>query len=445
MSIREIIDHAPVSRFQVGVVAICLVMIMIDGFDILVMAFTASGVAREWSLNESQIGLLLSSGLVGMALGSALIAPQADRVGRRPLTIACLTFSGIGMALAAFAAGPVWLAGARLLTGLGIGGMVASLPVLVAEYSPSRRRGTAVTLCTMGFPLGGVLGGAVSTLLANEYGWRGPFVCGAIVTGLMTVVISLWLPESVDYLVARRPAGALGRVNSLLARMGHAPVAALPTANERPERGARADMVGGRNGAKTALVWLAFFVLMAAFYFATSWTPRLLEQSGLSAEQGMSGGGLLNVGGVIATIAFGLLALRVAVRPLTAASFGVIAVAFVTTGIALGHGPAATLAAAAAVGLAIQAGISGMFAIVPDLYPATVRTTAMGLAVAAGRVGGILSPVLVGALLDRQWTPANLFVLFAVLTALAIPAVLVLKRFSGHEDEVSGTRREPVG
>jgi MFS family permease len=110
------------------VVVVCLLLMMVEGFDLLVMAFAASGVAREFGLNGAQVGLLLSSSLAGMALGSACLAPLADRIGRRPLTVACLALSTVGMSLAAVSAAFTSLGLARILTGIGIGGMIASLP-----------------------------------------------------------------------------------------------------------------------------------------------------------------------------------------------------------------------------------------------------------------------------------------------------------------------------
>lgn len=103
MSIRDVIDRAAVGRFQIVLIVVCAVLNMVDGFDILVMSFAASGVAAEWGLNGAQVGLLLSASLAGMALGSALLAPLADRVGRRPLSIGCLAVSTVGMGLAAIA------------------------------------------------------------------------------------------------------------------------------------------------------------------------------------------------------------------------------------------------------------------------------------------------------------------------------------------------------
>ncbi|GAA2851157.1 MFS transporter [Pseudonocardia halophobica] len=427
MSVREAVDGSSIGRFQIRVILLCLVLNMVDGFDILVMAFAASGVAREWALSGSQVGLLLSSGLAGMALGSAFVAPLADRIGRRPLTVACLAVSTAGMVLAATSTAYAGLGLARLVTGLGIGGMVASLPVLLAEYSPRRRRGATIALYAAGLPLGGVLGGSLAALLAAEFGWRGPFAAGAAITALMLIVIVLAMPESIDFLLTRRPAGALGKVNRLLARMALPPLQELPPPGPGSTRGVRAEVLRGRNGVRSVLLWIAFFVMMAAFYFAASWTPRLLEQSGLSAQQGLGGGVLLNLGGVAATLLFSLLALFISSRLLTVCSFLATGLAFLAMGLALGN-LAASLVVAVVVGMVINAGAAGLFALAPDLYPASVRTTAVGWAAAFGRLGAISSPILVGLLVDRGWTPAALFGLLAIPTVLAAGAVLLMTR-----------------
>ena len=439
MSIRETIDRSPIGRFQITVILVCLTLNMVDGFDLLVMAFAASGVAQEFGLSGAQIGLLLSSSLAGMALGSAFLAPLADRIGRRPLTVACLAVSTAGMVLAAVSTGFVVLGLARILTGIGIGGMIASLPVLLAEYSPRRRRGAVIALYTTGLPLGGVVGGAAAGLLIAEYGWRGPFVAGAVITLAMMLVILVALPESIDYLLFRRPARALERINVLLGRMGHDTLAALPSDAPGTGHAVRTEVVGGRNGVKSALLWISFFVMMAGFYFAASWTPRLLEQSGLSAQQGISGGVLLNLGGVAAALTFSALALKVSSRLITVCSFIGAGLAFLAMSFALGD-LAATLVVAVAIGVFNNRSASGLFVLPPDMYPPSVRATALGWAAAFGRLGAIAAPILAGILVDRAWTPAALFTLFAVPTILASLAVLAMTRTGDTPASKSITR-----
>ena len=159
INLKARVDNGPMVRFQWLAIGICIVLNMIDGFDVLVMAFTAASVSAEWGLSGAQIGMLLSAGLFGMAAGSLFLAPWADRIGRRPLILLCLAVSGTGMLLSALSQTPVQLAFLRGLTGLGIGGILASSNVIASEYASKRWRGLAVSLQSTGYALGATLGG----------------------------------------------------------------------------------------------------------------------------------------------------------------------------------------------------------------------------------------------------------------------------------------------
>jgi benzoate transport len=425
MSLRETIDRAPMTKFQVMVVALCLAMNIVEGFDILVMAFAASAVAGEWQLSGSQIGLLLSAGLIGMVVGSAGVAPSADRIGRRPLTLLCLGVATVGMTLSALTTSFAQLGLCRLLTGIGVGGVMASLPVIITEYSNRRGRGTSIAFFAVGLPLGGVIGGTIAALVTAEFGWRATFALGAVLSIATIAVVHRLLPESLDYLVTRRPAGALDKINAIVVRMRIEPLTELPDSAPSEVRGVRAAILSGRNGVRTGLVWIMFFSLLAGLYFASGWTPRLLEQSGLSAQQGISGGILLNLGGVAGTLLITVLALRFSSTVLAAVTIAGAGVAFLCMTLALGN-LSATLVTAIAVGLTLNANGAVLHAIAPAMYPPSVRTTGMGWASAAGRIGGILAPIVAGVLVDRGWTGTDLFRLFAIPLFVAAVATLLV-------------------
>jgi benzoate transport len=423
-SVRDAVDKARMSPFQITAVAICLLINLVDGFDVLVMAFAAPGVAAEWGVSQSQIGILLSSVLVGMAIGSAFLAPLADRIGRRPLTLACLALCTAGMAVAAFSADPLMLGASRLLSGLGIGGMVATLPVVITEYAPRRLRGTMVALYGLGLPIGGVLGGAVAATLVASHGWRSLFLTGAAITLLLLCVVAVAMPESLDYLIDRRPAGALAKVNGLLARMRLASIAELPGAGSvsAPTGTGQQEGIGLR---RSVLLWLAYFVMMAGFYFAASWTPLLLEQSGYSAEEGLQAGLLLNIGGIVGTLLVAGLALRIAPKVLAILSFVAAGGAYLVLSLFLELTWAA-LAGVVAVGLCINAGGTGLNALAPGLYPTSTRATGVGWAMAIGRIGALTAPVLAGVLLEVGWSPRSLFGLFALPLLVAAGAIAAI-------------------
>ncbi|MEV6898950.1 MFS transporter [Amycolatopsis sp. NPDC051372] len=429
--VRELIDRSPMSRFQVAVVLLCTALCVVEGFDILMMSFAAPGVARDWGLNNASVGMLLSACPFGMAAGSAVIAPLADRIGRRPLILACLAATTVAMALSAATRNAGELAFCRGLAGLAIGGLVASLPVLVSEFVPARRRGSAVALYTAGLPLGGVVGGFVATLIGSHYGWRGIFVAGALLTVALQAVSFALLPESLEHLEIRRPRGALQRINRTLARMGRDPVTHLAQRGDG-SAGVAGGVLRGRAGARSLLLWVAFFISVACFYFASSWTPTLLQRSGFSAQQGISGGMLLNVGGIAATLLFSVLALRVGPRPLTVLSFVAAAASFVVMGLSLGSAGGAFVAAAA-VGVTINAAVAGLYTIAPELYAPSVRTTAVGWAATMGRLGAIVAPLFAGSLLDEGWSPQTLMVVFAGPLVVGGLCVLAIGRLGREQ------------
>ncbi|MFH3579143.1 MFS transporter, partial [Acinetobacter baumannii] len=103
-------------------------------------------VSAEWSLSGAQIGLLLSSGLFGMAAGSIFLAPLADKIGRRLLILVCLVIAGLSMLGCAFVQSHGMLAALRFITGIGVGGILASSNVLASEYANARWRSLAVSL-----------------------------------------------------------------------------------------------------------------------------------------------------------------------------------------------------------------------------------------------------------------------------------------------------------
>lgn len=429
LSLRRDLDHGPMSRFQWSAIAICITLIMLDGFDVLVMAFTAASVSAEWKLTGAQLGVLFSAGLFGMAAGSLFLAPLADRFGRQPIILLCLVIITLGMALSAIAQDSYQMAATRAFTGIGIGGMLASVGVITAEYASNRWRSTAVALQATGYPIGATIGGSIAAVLLQNYGWRSVFVFGALATAAMIPLVIWRLPESVDFLASRRPPGALDKLNALLRRMGRPTLDALPPAPSAAQRASNsiAGLFAPELGRSTLLLWGAFFLLMFGFYFALSWTPKLLVSAGLSAQQGITGGVLLNIGGIVGGSLFGLLASRFELGRLTAAGLTLTAVAMAAFGAVTGQ-LNASFTVAFFIGAFIFAGMAGLYAFAPAIYPAGVRTTGMGWAIGIGRIGAILAPLIAGMLLDGGWQPGQLYYVFALPLLAAMVCVLALRR-----------------
>ncbi|WP_190086245.1 MFS transporter [Streptomyces longisporoflavus] len=419
-ALQKALDEGPMSRFQWRAIAVCVLLNTLDGFDVLVMSFTGKSVSGQWSLNSGTLGLLLSSGLAGMALGALLLAPRADRVGRRPVILAGLGIAAVGMMVSSASQSWEQLALLRLLTGMGIGAVLACSNVIAGEFASRRWRGLAVSLNSTGYAIGATVGGLSSVALIDHHGWRSVFLVGGIATLLVIPVAFFCLPESLDFLLTRRPARALERINAIARRMRQPELGELPAvrAGDGQRRVGFATLLAGGLRRPTLVMWGAFFLVMAAFYFVTSWTPTLLVEAGMSSSQGLTGGTLLNVGGVFGSALLGALAARFALASVLRGylfAAGVLVVAFAAS--------TGTLALAfclgAVIGVAVNGCVAGLYALTPAVYAPQLRATGVGAAIGVGRVGAIIAPSAAGWLLDAGATPRALYVATGAVFAAA--------------------------
>ncbi|MEG2632120.1 MAG: MFS transporter, partial [Comamonas sp.] len=251
------------------------------------------------------------------------------------------------------------------------------------------------------------------------------FVFGGLATALMIPVVLWRLPESVDFLLGRRPARALEKLNRLMALMGHAQVSQLPVqrAGEAPQGNTVAALFRNGLARPTLILWGSFFLLMFSVYFSLSWTPKLLVQAGMSTQQGVTGGVLLNLGGIVGGSLFGFLALKAKLKHLV---FGCMLLYALFTALFGAASANLGMAFATAVGLGVFlfASMAGLYGLVPATYPAAVRATGMGWAIGIGRIGAIVAPFMAGLLLDGGWSPASLYYVFALPLVAAALAVL---------------------
>lgn len=430
MDIRHQIDTSRMSAYQWVIVAMAAFLNALDGFDVLAMAFTATSVTNEFGLTGSQLGWLLSAGLVGMAVGALFAGPLADRYGRRTVLLFSLSLSTVGMFLSSTVSAVVELGLWRVITGLGVGGILATVTVLVSEYSNKRNRGMAISIYTAGYSLGATLGGLGATQLIPAFGWRSVFFAGAIATAAAFLMVIALLPESVDYYRVRRPQNAdekLGRIARRIGLDGEFSLGPAPT-TDGAGRNSVSMLVSKRYRTTTLLLWVSFFAIMFGWYFANSWTPKLLVESGMSEQQGIIGGLMLTLGGTLGALLYGALTTKWDAR-LTLAAFTALGaltlVLFITT-TAL---PALAFASGVLVGMLISGCLAGLYTVAPQSYAPEVRTTGVGWGIGVGRIGAILAPIAVGALLDLGWTPTQLYIGVAVVVGLSALAMIRLRPY----------------
>lgn len=430
---RDIILHTPMGALQIVAIALCIGLTALDGFDVLSISFASPGIAAEWGVDRGVLGVILSAELIGMALGSAVIGNVADKVGRRPTILGCLVVMIGGMILAATAGAVTPLLVYRFCTGLGIGGMLASVNAMTAEYSNAKRRNLAVTLMAAGYPAGVIFGGTIASMLLRSYDWPSVFVFGAILTACFLPLVWYFMPESIEFLQHKRPPGALERINRTLGRMGHAAVDALPIEPDDKPKHSVMRLFSPGMARMTVLLTLAYFAHIMTFYFYIKWIPKLVVDMGFHPS---SAGGVLvwsNVGGISGAILLGLLTQKFGVRGLV-----IITMVFATVFVAaFGHTPAdlsSLSLVAAAAGFFTNAGIVGLYAMFAQSFPTELRASGTGFVIGVGRGGAALAPIIAGYLFVAGMGLPAVSLIMASGSLLAIVMLLLLKyREPTHE------------
>lgn len=427
MDIRQKIAQNKMTPFQWLVVGLTVLLNMLDGFDLMALAFTAKSIRQELNLDGVAIGSLMSAGLFGMAIGSLCLSPLADKFGRRPLLLLGTALATLGMLLTYFANSAFEIGLWRVVTGLGVASILTGTNVLVSEYSSDKWRGLAIAIYASGFGIGAMLGGLSAVLLQDIYSWRAVFLIGAILTGAVFVLLFFVLPESVEFLLSKRPANAKKRLNQIAVKLGLGDGWELPEIETKGKnKVAIARLFEPEYRRNTLLIWIAFITISASFYFISSWTPALLEDAGMPKTQSQTVGMAISVGGTIGSLIFGFLVSRfVAKRILQLFSIlsAIAVVAFVYSGTL-----AIAIALAILVGGLINGCITGLYTINPTLYAPDFRSTGVGTAIGVGRLGSIASPILAGMLLDAGWQKNELYLSATIVLLIATCTVHFLKQ-----------------
>ncbi len=423
---RDIITNAPMSRLQVWVVALTVALNALDGFDVLSISFASPGIATEWGIDRAALGIVLSMELIGMAIGSILLGGIADTVGRKPTVLGCLAVMAAGMLGATTSTSVVTLSIWRVVTGLGIGGMLAAINAVAAEFSNARRKHLAVSLMSIGYPLGAVVGGVVAAQLLKTQDWRSVFYFGSAVTATLLPIYLFVAPESVHWLARKQPAGALDRINAALRRMGHGPVAALPSVASHSGAATAAAIFSPALLSTTVLVTFAYFFHITTFYFIVKWIPKIVVDMGFAAS---TAAGVLvwtNTGGAAGGAVFGLLTQKFRVIPLTV---GILVLSTVAVTV-FGQSPADLQQLSFIcfwAGFCTNAGIVGLYAIIAQAFPTYVRASGTGFTIGVGRGGSVLAPIIAGFLFAAGYSLSTTALVMALGSVFGAGMLLLLK------------------
>ncbi len=405
VEITGLIDMAPLSGLQKRVIALCSLVILLDGYDIQALGLAIPRMAKDFHIAPAAFAVAISTSAIGMVLGALLFSPLADRFGRRPMLIAMMVLVGASTMGAMTATGTMDLAVWRFLTGLGLG---ASMPIAVAltsEYVSSKRRIALMTLMYCTAPVGAFMAGMIGPVMNAIYGWRGIFAFGGVLPLIAAVVFWFWLPEALRILLQRNPTDP--NIAHQLGRIAPGFTAARPRYTQTKE--AKAHAIGvlfvPRFRSRTALLWLIFMCNGFVNFSLISWLPTLLEAAGWTAGNANRVTGLIGICGIGGGQLIAWIADRG--RPVLALGGTYAAVAVVFSLFAIGP---ANHAVWLVILLLIGVGAFGAHftigAFAASLYPPEVRSTGIGWASGVGRFGAIFGPIAVAGLMKLGITPA---------------------------------------
>jgi AAHS family 4-hydroxybenzoate transporter-like MFS transporter len=431
--IGDLIANKDMSVFQVIIVIMCFILNMNDGIDVLVVSYTGSEMMSEWALTNAQQGYIFSMGLAGMTLGCLFIAPLADRIGRRKLFILAMVMETTGMLLSSIVASYGQLLVLRLISGLGIGGLLPTMAAVASEFSSNKRKDLAVGFVQAGWPIGAILMGFYTAWAVPEFGWRFGFFSAGAISALMLIMIILFMPESIEYLWKYQPKNALKKINKVLGKMGHEALGSLP-AQKTTTKASVKDIFTPEYRASTILLWIGIFFGFMTLYTLISWVPSIATDSGMPFKTATYVGTILNIGAFAGSTGIGWLAARFKIKNLIF-TFFLIAFAIMIAYGSLTLNTAMIFIITFFIGIFVQGGFNGYWPATTRVYKTEIRTTGVGWATGAGRFGAIAGPALFGILSDMNLSVPSLFALFSIpLIISGIAAYLVpsknLKRVS---------------
>jgi AAHS family benzoate transporter-like MFS transporter len=430
IDVHKLIDEARFNRFHWQVLFWCALIIIFDGYDLVIYGVVLPVLMKEWSLTPLEAGALGSYALFGMMFGALIFGPLSDRFGRKRMIAICVALFSFFTFINGFASNPTEFAICRFVAGLGIGGVMPNVVALMTEYSPRKLRTTLVAIMFSGYSVGGMLSAGLGMYLIPEFGWPSVFYVAGLPLLLLPVILYA-LPESIGFLLHAKRDREAGVMLSRL-KPGFVPAAGdrydLPT-GKTADVSLVALFKDGR-ALSTLMFWVAFFMCLLMVYALASWLPKLMTQAGYGLGSSLSFLLVLNLGAIFGAVGGGLVADRLHLKSVLMVFFVIASFSISLLGY---KSPTAVLYLLVAVAGATTIGSQILlYAFVAQFYPLAIRSTGIGWASGVGRSGAIVGPILGGTLLGMAMPLQYNFLFFAIPGAIAAIAVSLVARSAAH-------------
>lgn len=433
-SIRIFIDNNKMSVFQWKVIIICFFIVMLDGFDISIVAYLAPVLKKEMGLSSNDLSYLFVSGVLGLMLGSMIFGPIADKCGRKKILIISTFLYGFGAILCGLSSDFYWLVFFRLMTGIGLGAAMPICITLCSEYSPKRYRMLLCTLSWSGFTVGIASGGVMTNWILQYFSWHWLFYLGGILPLLSIPIIALVLPESFEYLVKKKSQKANAQLKSIISNINKN-ISLLKLYNTDSDTELFSNpqtisiILGRKLAVLTVFLWIAFFFSLLVFYLLTYWLPVIFNEA-YDYNQVNYMTSMLPLGGTLGAL---LLAIWIDYKK---EAFLILGLSYFTAMILLLVIADFTLQYYGLlliiffIGFTIAGAQNGLNLISATVYPAYARATGVSWAMASGRLGSIVGSYSGAWLMTDAKIPILFYYLSigAFLCSLALIMIFLIRK-----------------
>jgi len=371
---------------------------LFDAMDVGILSFVIAALAADWGLTPSQSGWIGSINSIGMAVGALVFGVFADKVGRKQIFMWTLVLFSIASGLSAFTTTLTAFLMLRFLVGMGLGGELPVASTLVSESVAAKERGRVVVLLESFWAAGWLIAALISYFVIPTWGWRVALVLTAL-PAFYAIYLRWHLPDSPQFMVKKE-----AKARSILQNIK--------------------EVWSKKYARSTLMLWVLWFTVVFSYYGMFLWLPSVMVGKGFD---------------MITSFKY-VLIMTLAQLPgyFTAAwfiekfgrKFVLVSYLIGTAVSAFIFGNADTLVVLVLSGMFLSffnlGAWGALYAYTPEQYPSIIRGTGAGMAAAAGRIGGIFGPLLVGSLLTAGYDIGFIFAIFCGAIIIGVVGVIFL-------------------
>ncbi|WP_431813415.1 MFS transporter [Kocuria sp. cx-455] len=415
------------ARTAAWVAGIACAALIFDGFDLTIYGTVLTTLMADPShigaLDAATAGSLGSYALIGVLIGALICGSIGDYVGRRRIILVGIAWFSIGMFVTSLSTSIFAFGALRLLTGIGLGAILATAGATIAEFAPAGRRNFYNAIVYSGIPAGGVLAALLGMLLLEPLGWRGLFMIGATPILFLLPIAFFKLPESPRWLLSR---GRREEAEAVSAKTGTSLLeeVVVQKAGATPAKTGFAAVFSSQFRVGAILLGFMSFSGLLLTYGLNTWLPKIMEGYGYGKTYSLAFLLVLNSGAVIGGVVASKLADRRGPQFIVSTTFVVAAITLVLMTF---HFPLPVLfmfIAVAGVGtLGTQVLIYGFTS---NYFTTNARAAGVAWCSGFGRLGGIFGPLIGGWLVAAGLGGATAFYIFGGVALFgALVTVLV--------------------